>query len=284
MASFGGNNTQKVTTTSELSPQQQALIDPVIPIAQQYLQNPPQLPDYSQVAPLDPQQIAAQNSLLGAVAPQQATAGAANATNQFLLDPAILDPSSNRYLQATIDAAVRPISQNLMETVLPGLRGEAVTNGQFGSSRQGIAEGLASGRASQAIGDTSAKIASAGYGQGLDALTKGLALTPQTLAALTIPGQTQAAVGDQNRALSQAQLSEKAYKDMYAQIAPFLAAKEVAALGAGLPGGSTTSTAPGPSTNPLSAITGIGSILASLFGGGAGLSAGAAGLTGAGLF
>ena len=264
--SFGPRQ-QTQSTTFELSPEQRALIQPAVEAGIEFAANPPQLPDYSQVAPFNPSQLAAQESLLGAVLPQQELAEAAAGANQFLLGD-VLYPETNPALQRTIEASTRPITDDLLERVLPGIRGGAVTAGQFGGSRQGIAEGLATGRAAQAVGDTAARVASAGYDAGLEALTRGLGLAPTTLQGLTAPGLTTGAVGDVRRALEQAQLSERASRDLYEQTAPFLAAREVAALGAGLPGGTTTSTATLPGQNPLSAALGIGSLAAGLFGGG----------------
>jgi hypothetical protein len=279
--SFGGGD-QTVTTKYQMSPEQSALIKPAIPIAKDYLKNPPALPDYSQIAGFTPAELAAQSSLIGSYLPATATAGAANTANQFLLSPDILNPNSNPALAATIDAAVRPIQENLTETALPAIRGEFNTAGQFGGSRQGIAEAAAVRDANRQIGDTAAGIATQGYQSGLDAMAKGLALTPSTLQSLLQPGATLSAVGEEQRNMNQAQLSEQAYRDLYSQIAPFLAAQEVAALGAGIPGGSTSTTAPGPSSNPLSTGIGLVSSLASLFGGGG--SAAIPTLVGAGLF
>ncbi len=280
MGGFFGNRNQTVRATTELSPEQKALIEPTISIFQDYLQNPAQLPDYSQIAGFDPIQLQAQEQLLEGVGNQQQTVGGASDALQFLMGD-VLRPESNPALQGYIDAATRPITENLLEEVLPGLRGSAVTAGQFGGSRQGIAEGLATGRAARAIGDTAANVANQGYAQGLRALTEGVGLAPTVAQAQTIPGLTTGAVGDVRRSLSQAQLSEQAFRDMYEQLAPFLAAQEVAAIASGLPGGTSTTTAPGPRTNPLQLALGGLSLAGSLFSGGGG---GVPVLSGAGLF
>lgn len=91
-----------------------------------------------------------------------------------LMDPNILNADSNPALQSYIQAAVRPLSQQFSEVTMPGISQDAITAGGFGGSRQGIAEGLAAGRLAQATGDTTAKIASEGYGQGLQAMLGGV--------------------------------------------------------------------------------------------------------------
>lgn len=245
---MGNKAPSKTTTTNkfEMSPEQRRLLEPTIPIALNYLKNPPKLPGYSQIAGFNPNQTAAQNMLLGQVVPgQQEFAGNIQDANQFLLSPDILDPNTNPALAQWMQAATRPLEQSLMETVLPGVRGEAITAGQFGGSRQGIAEGLATGRTMQAMGDVSANIANQGYQSGLDAMARGLALSPQTMQAMAQPALTQGAVGDVQRNMEQMLLQEQWYKDMYAQMAPFLAAQEVAAMAQGFPGGTSTATMTG---------------------------------------
>lgn len=277
---------QTTTTTAQLSPEQQALIKPAVAAGQNYAANPPQLPNYSQVAGFDPMQTAGQQSLLNMIMPLQQFAQGAQKSNSFLMDPAILNPSSNPALQGTIDAAVRPITENLLESVLPTVRGDAITSGQFGGSRQGIAEGLSVGRAAKAVGDTSANISTQGYLAGLDSMAKGQALSPQIANLQLLPGMVQSGVGDVRRGLTQAQLSEQAYKDMYAQVAPWLAAKEVASVGAGLPGGSTTATTTMPGQNPLATMLGLGATGAGLLMGGpagAGLGGSLAGMLSGGM-
>lgn len=91
-----------------------------------------------------------------------------------LMNPDILDASSNPHLQSYMDAAIRPLQTQYSNVIMPGIAGDAITAGGYGGSRQGIAEGLASSGLSTATGDTTAKIASEGYGQGLTALLGGV--------------------------------------------------------------------------------------------------------------
>lgn len=55
----------------------------------------------------------------------------------------------NPYLQQQIDAMSKNMARNVNENVMPGLRSEALASGQYGGSRQGIAEGLAMSRMNQ---------------------------------------------------------------------------------------------------------------------------------------
>ena len=114
---------------------------------------------------------------------------------QFLTNPNLLSPESNPFLAQTAQAATRPIFQNLMEQILPVIRGGAVGAGGFGGSRQGIAEGIASRGALDAAGDVSGDIFSQAYGQGLNALQGGLSLAPQTAGLGLLPSQIMSQVG-----------------------------------------------------------------------------------------
>lgn len=55
----------------------------------------------------------------------------------------------NPYLDQQAAAITGQLTRNLNENVMPGLRSEALASGQYGGSRQGIAEGLAASRLNQ---------------------------------------------------------------------------------------------------------------------------------------
>lgn len=147
-------------------------------------------------SPLEQQ---AQQQALGVAGGLSPFIQGAQGAGQFLTSTDILSPESNPFLAQTAQAATRPIFQNLMEQVLPGIRGGAVGAGGFGGSRQGIAEGIASRGALQTAGDVSGDIFSRGYGQGLGALQQGLAMAPQTAALGLLPSQIMQQVGQEQR-------------------------------------------------------------------------------------
>lgn len=57
----------------------------------------------------------------------------------------------NQYLDQTAAALTNNLTRNTNENVMPGLRSSAAISGQYGGSRQGIAEGLAASRLNQDI-------------------------------------------------------------------------------------------------------------------------------------
>src|SRR5215467_5013218 len=156
----GGGQQQQAptqTTTYQPSAQQTELMNLALPGVRQFAASVPTRYQ-GQVSPFDPSQVAGQELALGA-APGQAqlaTAGADLATSRLSQDP-------NAMRDEAINAAVRPIYQNLTEKDLPAIRQNAVTQGGFGGSRQAIAEDQAIRDANQTAGDVAAKLSAGIY-------------------------------------------------------------------------------------------------------------------------
>jgi hypothetical protein len=250
---MGKPSGQPTQTTTAINPQSDELIGLGLPFARQFAASPPTLPNTPLVAGFDPLQTQGQESVLGATGAQQTLANTGADLAQFLSGD-VLYPQTNPALGATIEAATRPITTNLLEQALPAVRSGAAAAGQFGSSRQGIAEGQAIRGAQQAIGDTSAKIATAGYQSGLDALLKNLSLLPQTTALQTTPGITTSGVGDVRQQQTQAELGEAATRQQFEQLLPLIMAQNLIGLGSSIP---TQSTANTPTASPLTQGIGL---------------------------
>lgn len=213
-----GGGTSHTTTTQELSPEQRALIEPVIPIAQRYLKKPPTMFPGTGITPFNQQQLQAQQMTMDAAnsmipemnrIPQQfnnifaATTGGANkATGQvdnmikrtqpgldFLTSGRVLHPGSNPALRGAIDAATRPAVDAFNEQVLPGITQDSLGMGGFGGTRQGIAEGIAGGKLQQTVADTGASMANTNYQAGLQAMLGGLNTSTQQQQNVLAGGQ-----------------------------------------------------------------------------------------------
>jgi hypothetical protein len=261
----GGSPSQPTQTTKyELSPEQRQLMDLAMPGVRDFAASTPQRYKGTQVAGFTPEQTQGQDMALASAAPQAELAANAAKANNFYTSGSVWDPASNPNLQGAIDASVRPITQQLTESQLPAIRGEAVTTGNFGGSRQGIAEGLASRGASQAIGDTASKLVQNQYQTNVDAQLKAMGLLPTVQGAQTAAATTTSGVGDVRQAMDQARINENVNAYNYDQMAPFLQSKEIMSLLQGLPGGSTTSTGNNPTTNPLMSSLGGAAAGASL--------------------
>jgi len=223
----------------------------------------------AQPVPFNPLQQAGQTAAVGAAAGAVPTINAANQATQFGLGP-VLYPQSNPALQATIDAATRPIIQQYTD---PGgafsqLRTDSLLSGP--SSRDQILGGVLGGRLATAIGDTSANVATAGYNQGLDTFARTLALTPQTLQSMLFPAQTLSAVGDAQQGQAQAQENYAAEGRIWDLNKDWLALQNLANIIYGAGSSTSTSTAQLPGTSPL-----LGAAGGALGGAGAGAAAGA---------
>lgn len=87
--------------------------------------------------------------------------GGANPTSS--IQQMLTGQANTSTLDPVVNSALTRMSQNFNEQVMPGLRNEAVAAGQYGSSRQGIAEGLATRGLAQSMGDMSANMYNNAY-------------------------------------------------------------------------------------------------------------------------
>jgi hypothetical protein len=111
-----------------------------------------------------------------------------------------MDVGNNKYLQDAIQAATRQNNQNFSDAggTLSQIRTGAESAGQYGGSRQGIAEGLAASRLAQTNADTTATMMSDAYNQGQNTFSKTLAAIPSSMEAYSAPSSVLSAVGAQN--------------------------------------------------------------------------------------
>lgn len=261
MGIFDSSNTSK--TTFKPSAEQAGVLSSALPYIQQFARQGIRLPTTSGVADFNPTQLAAQQQALGAAADQTQLGQQGAGFSSDLFSGMYLDPNTNPALQGTIDAATRPIFEGLSQQIMPQIRGEARSTGNFGSSKQGIAEGLAAQGALRSAGDVASGISYQGYQQGLNAMMQNLGLLPRTQDALTSGAATTGAVGDAIYGNTQAKLTEQQDRFMQQQLLPIAIGQELlAALGA-IPGGTTISKQ-NTSASPFSQVAGAGLTLASL--------------------
>lgn len=212
------------------------------------------------------------------------TAGAQQGMNQLL---AAGDVQNNPYFQGALSAAIRPVTEQFTEQVLPGIRQGAIGAGQMGSSRQGIAEGIASRGYLDTVGDITSQMGSQAYGQGLQAVQaggqlgagllgaglgaygqagqlgsglfgtgmesigRGVALAPTAQQAGLTPGQVTEGVGQRNTADSQAVIDADIARWNYQQQLPYTMMSDYLGILSGAPGGQTSSTMSGGGSNRL---------------------------------
>ena len=214
------------------------------------------------------------------------------AGREFIQSGALLDPATNPVLGAQTSAAIDPIAQELTQRILPGIRSNFVGNNMFGSSRQGIAEGQAIDSFVREAGDIATGLQANNFNQGLEAMTQmlsggrdaavsatgqalgageagtqafldtalqSLALSPSLAQLAFLPGMTLEGLGESQRSMDQARLSEEAERFTTEQMLPFLQAQDVAQLAFGLGGGSAVTSA-----NQNAAFDPVGTLLGGL--------------------
>jgi hypothetical protein len=76
---------------------------------------------------------------------------------------------NNPYVDQMVQGAAGDVTQNYRRNIAPRIGTEALGTGNYGSSRQGIAEGIAQSDLNRQIGDISSGIRGQAYGQGLTA-------------------------------------------------------------------------------------------------------------------
>lgn len=206
----------------------------------------------------------------GQVAGQQGLAGAqAGNALGFLLSPGgALNVNSNPFLQQAILAAQQPTVQSFQESVAPGINTSAVAAGQSGSSRHGVAEGLAQTGLAQALSNSAASTTSAAYGQGLQALLSGLTQTPQVQSAFAAPAYSQIQAGGLQRGFEQSQIDADRALFQELQFLPYLLAKEQIAAGHSFPTGTSSTGSSHQGGSVLGSLLGLAGAAGNFFGGG----------------
>ena len=245
---MGGRSTSTTTQSSGPPAVQLPYLQDLFSRAQTQSQTPLKYLDFDPTADFDPAEVSGQESMLNYArgGARDAVGGAQNAW-QFALNDA-LSPDSNPNLRRYGDVLAEDIGQDYSRNVIPAISGEAVAAGQTGSSRHGIAEGLASQDMLRRSAGARTQLYSTAYGQGLDAQSRALALSPQMVSLGAIPAQFEAAVGAQRRDLAQTKLDEQAEKHWFEQLAPWQLLAMYQSIVGGQYGGEGQITAQQPSS------------------------------------
>lgn len=130
-----------------------------------------------------------------------------NLNNQFLPSTqALFDRVGNRDLvnaqetQDVIAASTRPIMEQLNRYAVPATQDAAIAAGQLGSSRQGIAEGLARSDANQQMSDIASQIAFGALQEQLAGERMALQFSPTLMQMMGMPTTLLSELGQQQEA------------------------------------------------------------------------------------
>lgn len=199
------------------------------------------------------------------------------------------DLVNSQELQNAITSATRPVQEQLERYAIPTTQDAAVASGQLGSSRQGIAEGLARSDANQTMTDAASNLSYGALMQDQNNKQFATSALPTFLQTLTAPSTLLSTVGASREAYDlQEQSSEANNLSLLSQI--------VAMFNPGVNSTTTSKTSSGGIGSTLGSLaslgslalgpmgagiigaggTGFGSLFGGLFGKGAEATAGAA--------
>lgn len=149
---------------------------------------------------------------------------------------------------AASQAATQPLYDQLLQSILPGIRANAASTGNVGGSRQGIAEGLAVQNTQRAAGEASAGIYNTALQNALQSRDRALALAPQQAQLGQMPSLLLDQVGRQQFNYEQALLDDQIARHAFEQNLPSAKLGEFASLVSGGFGSTSYGTSTGQGT------------------------------------
>jgi len=190
----GGDTTQ--TTTAEPPAWHTPYIQDVLNQSQGQFQagGAQYFPD-STVAGFNPIQYLGFGQSLNAADAMNPQLGNMNNALAFQLTQAA-NPLTNPFFHGTAQAMIRPASQTLTREVLPQIDQGSVVSGNYGGSRQGLAQANAINDWQQNVLDTLNQFGTNAYDIGLRTQTGAMALAPGLIQANLMPSQVYGDVGD----------------------------------------------------------------------------------------
>lgn len=255
--SKNAGTTKTVAETNYPSFQLPAVKDMMSEAQRLYATGGPQLFPGTRIARFNPLETEGQaQTVATAQGPLQGLADSVGGAANFNLG-AGRDVASNPYFQGAMSGAIRPITEQLLEQTLPYIRNQALTGGNFGGSRQAIAEGLATKGAINAAQDTTAKMSSEEYNNAQNRALQTMQMSPTIAQGMLAPGQVLSGVGETQRGMSQAELSEQAGDYEYMQNLPYKNLAEFANYVRSPYGSSATSQVDAPQASSAQQIAGL---------------------------
>lgn len=213
MSKGGGSQSQNVTNTP-WSGVQPFLTD-LFSQAQTQYQNASATGPYMgpQFARPTPASLAGQQFQLGAADAFAGSGAAGDLINlgQKTIQGDFLHPESNPYIGSYIDAALRPVKEEFYENTLPQLSSAAISQGAYGGSRDGVLNGIAAGKFTDTLADTTSNILYNNYLQERQNQMAGGDLLTQGMGLQLLPGQIYQDIGQQQQQVDQQLIDEARY-------------------------------------------------------------------------
>ncbi len=186
---------------------------------------------------------------------EQALGQGRSTLEQMLMAPETAPTSAP--VQAMIQAGQQGLSTQLAEEIMPQIRSGASAAGQYGSTRQGVAEGVAIGKTQQAQADLATEVMGQAYQEGLKQRTIGMGMLPQMLQMEAQPAQAMASIEDMLRGEQQSEADVDYWNRVNAQWAPIERWANLLLPAAGL-GGRRQTTTSGGGTSTAGRLLGSG--------------------------
>ncbi len=205
---MGSKSSKTQTTTATPWGPQGGQLKILLNAANDYFNNGPAAQyQGSGVAPQNYMQKAATAGLTANAANLDAQATTAQTANQSLFNAD--DVGNNQVVSDAIAASLNPLAKQFTTQVLPALKLGGIDSGGSSSSRQGVIEANAVNDFNQTSSDLVGRLMGQFYGQGLDAKTKALSLSPG-LAGMTNAGAMNLAnAGDAQQMYQQLLLNDE---------------------------------------------------------------------------
>ena len=253
---FGGNNDSEVTTTQEPWGPAQSYLKDILSEGQNLYNKGAEYYPGPTFAPMNPWQAGGLEQNLNysqGLMPSQ-IGMAQGAWGSALNAP---DVVNNPYVMNQVMANTGLLNRNLSENLLPAIQGSATSAGQSGSSRQGVAEGIALRGTQEAAARQAAATMNQAYGQGLNARQGAMNMAPQMLGLGMLPGMQQQNFGNALNAEAQKYINEAMARHTYGQDMPWELLQRYQNVANPIAGQGAVSTAPNPyQQNPF--VSGIG--------------------------
>jgi hypothetical protein len=168
-------------------------------------------------------------------------------------------------LQAMRDSIRNSVGGMLTEDFLPAIADNSIAGSGLGGSRQGVAQGIAGGKAADAIASGIGNIDFGAWQALLGQQNNALNRVGSMIETQALPGQMVSAIGAQRQAQDQANIEAGRQKFVEQTNAPFLLLDQLrASLGLG-GGGSSTTTQNAADPSWLNVAMGLGGLYKSIF-------------------
>jgi hypothetical protein len=273
----GGGKTQTSTTDTSPWKEQQPYLKQGFEQAYQLSQKPSTQYQGAFTAGKTASDIGAENYLTGYAGTLTGQSGKNLDALNWATGAGNLDVGNNQYVQGQMAANTNRLYQDFNEQTVPALRSNFGKSGQIGSSRQGIAEGLAAQGVARAAADSNAQIQGTAYNNALDTYSTVLGQAPALMQAGTMPGTLLSQVGQSQRGFEQDKIDEAISRNDFSQNEEWNRLANYMQMVSGNWGGTTTSTMPKGGNKLAGALGGaltgfaMGGPLGALAGGAGGL-------------